>query len=453
MINKQRLNFIIVKGKKEDRALSELFRQKLGNAEVIPSPSASNALMRRLTRREFLHFNPARFNIWYTGGIVITGAALALILSSGPGENNQTESSRVSTVISKPDVIESRTPDAASLPDTKQAEDTRGSREYINVTSEKPSDKIPADDGIKEYSEKKKDALSATEVPSIPEGGLFKNGITEKDKLQGGARQVDNLIGASVTEGCTPLKVIFKNRALSYDSCRWTFGDGGYSLDKNPEWLFDVEGEYEVILQVFNHGGRQSFSSLLITVHSKPVARFEITPENALIPDDEITFLNYSTDAEAYKWDFGDGCTSELFEPKHSFSRYGNYNVRLIAFSGYGCSDSLDIQNAFGSGYYVRFPNAFIPNPNGPSGGYYSQRSDEFAHVFHPVHSGVSDYQLRIFSRRGILIFESNDVNIGWDGYYKGQLSEPGVYIWKVRGNYINGEPFTLMGDVTLLKN
>jgi hypothetical protein len=50
-------------------------------------------------------------------------------------------------------------------------------------------------------------------------------------------------------------------------------------------------------------------------------------------------------------------------------------------------------------------------------------------------------------------VFESNDVNIGWDGYYKGQFSDPGVYIWKVRGNFINGEPFTLMGDVTLLKN
>ena len=53
----------------------------------------------------------------------------------------------------------------------------------------------------------------------------------------------------------------------------------------------------------------------------------------------------------------------------------------------------------------------------------------------------------------GILIFETNDINIGWDGYFKGQLSNSGVYIWKVRGKYRNGEPFTKMGDVTLLKN
>jgi hypothetical protein len=122
--------------------------------------------------------------------------------------------------------------------------------------------------------------------------------------------------------------------------------------------------------------------------------------------------------------------------------------------SEYGCSDTLTVSNAFtGSANFIKFPNAFIPNPNGPSSGYYSTSSDEEGHVFHPFFSGVSEYQLKIFSRPGVLIFESNDINIGWDGYYKGQLCQSGVYIWKVRGNYINGEPFTKMGDLTLLKN
>jgi hypothetical protein len=110
--------------------------------------------------------------------------------------------------------------------------------------------------------------------------------------------------------------------------------------------------------------------------------------------------------------------------------------------------------NAFtGSEYFIEFPNAFIPNMQGPSGGYYSSKSDEDAQVFHPVSSGVADYQFKVFSKLGILIFESSDINIGWDGYFKGQLCEPGVYIWKVRGNFRNGEPFTRMGDITLLKN
>jgi hypothetical protein len=94
-----------VKGKKENKALNELFRHKLENAEIIPSPSVSKAMMRRLARREFLHFNPVRLNIWYTSGVVVIGAALALILSSGPGGNDQKLLSPVSGAINETGVI------------------------------------------------------------------------------------------------------------------------------------------------------------------------------------------------------------------------------------------------------------------------------------------------------------------------------------------------------------
>jgi PKD repeat protein len=173
-----------------------------------------------------------------------------------------------------------------------------------------------------------------------------------------------------------------------------------------------------------------------------------------VIPDDEIRFINYSTDAVKYHWNFGDGTYSELFEPHHKYSKYGNFDVTLTVYNEFGCPHSMLIQNAFsGLKYFLEFPNAFIPNPDGSSGGVYSSKSDESAQVFHPSYSGVSEYQLKIFSKIGILIFESNDINIGWDGYFNGQLSNSGVYIWKVRGKYRNGEPFTKMGDVTLLKN
>ncbi|MGD0342945.1 MAG: PKD domain-containing protein, partial [Bacteroidales bacterium] len=251
-----------------------------------------------------------------------------------------------------------------------------------------------------------------------------------------------------------PLKVSFKNMITNCDSCRWTFGDGGSSTERNPKWFFDIPGEYNITLTAFGKGKLLSASTLTVVVHATPKARFEYSPDNAVLPNDEIFFHNYSSDAIKYVWDFGDGSSSELFEPIHLYKKSGRYNIKLVVSTEYGCSDSVIVKNAFSeSGNYINFPNAFIPNLNGPSTGYYSTKSDEASQVFHPVSSTVSDYQLRIFSRSGILIFESNDINLGWDGYYKGQLCDPGVYIWKVRGNYLNGEPFTKMGDVTLLKN
>jgi trimeric autotransporter adhesin len=42
------------------------------------------------------------------------------------------------------------------------------------------------------------------------------------------------------------------------------------------------------------------------------------------------------------------------------------------------------------------------------------------------------DYNLQLFNRWGELIFESHDVQLGWDGTYKENTSQTGVYIWKI---------------------
>jgi len=443
-----------VKGKKEDKAIEELFRHKLENTEIIPSESLSPTLMRRLGRNEFLHFIPSRFNIWYLGSIAITGAALAIILISGTGKDEKLQPDSSYDNINESEVTVNNNPANSQIPSAAIKEGNR---------------QIPVSDQKNKLFEKNKDIpvtkdqiTPGERLVSVPqnipgkinEKVILSGGLEGKDKLQSGITQTVNLIESSVTEGCSPLKVKFKAVSDESKSYLWSFGDGGFSDEREPVWLFDIEGEYEVQLLVTGYDSIQSVSSTLITVHPQPVAKFEITPENAVIPDDEILFINYSSNAARYKWNFGDGNSSELFEPRHTYRKFGNYNVRMVASSEYGCTDTVVLYNAFaGSGYYINFPNAFMPNSNGPSGGYYSPLSDEAAHVFHPVFSGVSEYQLKIFTRLGILIFETDDINIGWDGYFKGQLSNQGVYIWKVRGNFVNGESFTRMGDVTLLKN
>jgi len=289
---------------------------------------------------------------------------------------------------------------------------------------------------------------------SMKNKGLFGSSNQESMKLKESYIEKTPIFKMSVSEGCAPLRVHFVINSGSFDSCRWTFGDGGWSNKTNPDWIYDVEGEYRVSLHLFRHDGFQASSSELVKVFAKPRARFEISPQQAVIPDDRIRFLNYSSDAVRFRWDFGDGDTSVLFEPVHKYSIFNNYDVTLVAYSETGCTDSITVRNAFSdSKYFIEFPNAFIPNTGGSTGGLYSSKSDEQAQVFHPVYSGVAEYRLKIFSKMGVLIFESNDINIGWDGYYKGQLCNPGVYIWKERGAFINGEPFVSMGDVTLLKN
>lgn len=433
--------------------VSGLFRAKLEYSEVIPGESVRAELMNTLGRKEFLRFNPSRFNAYYLGGIAAAALAGVLLLTSGPADRGEGEPvtpeekiQQSETLLVKPQNIKDPAENVSG--NVAEKENNGGNKSGKN--------RIQSSEIRKESVIGEVDGGSRTSF--ISPDSLKKNTAIKdvlSNKPDGATLQQRTLasFAVSASSGCSPFKVVFENRSASYDSCRWTFGDGGFSTEKNPVWIFDQDGEYKVSLKVFGSGNTEASSYSVIVVHPKPVARFEIDPQGNVIPDDEVRFFNYSENAVRFRWEFGDGRLSDNYEPVHKYSKYGNYDVRLIVWSEFGCPDSLLIRNAFsGLGSKIDFPNAFIPNPDGPSGGYYSTKSDEGAQIFHPSTTGVSEYQLRIFSKNGILIFESSDINVGWDGYHKGQLCEPGVYIWKVRGTFKNGEPFVKMGDVTLLK-
>jgi PKD repeat protein len=442
-----------LKEKKENMNVRELFRNNLENSEVIPGDSVRNELMKRLGRKEFVRFNPSRFNVYYLGGIAAAVIVSAIMLTTGTDPGNSVQNINIVPENEISDITDSNTfvipvGEPARFGEKKDLK-VQSDRTIKNERSDQPKaiivlPVIPKAD-IKDSVKGSSDILPKSNESINNRNGNY---IPEKVKVLSASYET------SVISGCSPLKVRFMNHSVASASCQWQFGDGGFSSEKDPEWIFDVEGDYKIVLKVQDSIGRQETASTIITVHPKPVARFESVPDKPVLPDDNIRFLNYSTDAVRYRWDFGDGKTSNEFEPDHKYMKYGNYNLKLIAWSNFGCSDTMLVKNAFsGSGCFIEFPNAFIPGTEGPVGGYYSIKSDESARIFHPTTSGVAEYHLKIFSKLGILIFESNDINIGWDGYFKGQLCEPGVYIWKVRGAFKNGEPFVKMGDITLLKN
>jgi PKD repeat protein len=444
-----------LKAKKQDRNLRELFRHKLENAEIIPDPSVSSKLMRKLAVREFLHFNTFRFNIYYLGGIIAAGIATLLLLTSAPDNKDHIQLKGNSNQFPAKNNAENHIIAPYQIPEDKKVVHEMNTNAPVRNSSVSVGDTVSVKPVVRETDSRLNYDVTPGRVNESLKGKeLFSQTSDSNFKLKDKSKPGEQLFESSVTEGCAPMKVIFRNKIGENDSCLWTFGDGGSSWTKDAEWIYDVEGEYKVVLKVFEPGGTILASSAVISVFPKPSARFEISPDKVVIPEDEVRFQNYSAASVRYLWSFGDGSTSEQFEPLHKYEKFGNYNVSLKVYSENGCSDSLVVLNAFsGSAYYIEFPNAFIPNTGGPSGGVYSSKSDESAQVFHPSFSGVSEYHLKIFSKLGVLIFETNDINVGWDGYFKGQLSNSGVYIWKVRGNFSNGEPFTKMGDVTLLRN
>ncbi|MDO9188065.1 MAG: PKD domain-containing protein [Bacteroidia bacterium] len=231
----------------------------------------------------------------------------------------------------------------------------------------------------------------------------------------------------------------------------WNFGDGTTSIEEDPEHNYDQSGTYQVTLVVSTSGGcsnNNSSAPITINAHPIPTAAFTVNSTNLALPVDELILNNHSTGANSYYWDFGDGSTSTLLNPQYLYNSVGVFQVQLIAMSQFGCLDTAFAEVTTNAD--LIFPNVFTPNPNGASGGSYDINSMD-NDVFFPYVSGVIEFKIEIFNRWGEEIFESLDIKKGWDGYYRGQICQQDVYIWKAYIKLNNGKIFHKNGDVTIL--
>jgi PKD repeat protein len=255
------------------------------------------------------------------------------------------------------------------------------------------------------------------------------------------------------TAGCSPLLIHFRNKSLNGDSYLWDFGDKVFSLEKEPVHTYYTPGNYIVTLTVSNVSG-QSVKTKLIKVYQNPVAVFNIYPTDVINNTQVVVFSNYSYWNESQLWRFGDGSTSTEESPWHKYDHEGSYNVTLIVTSKDGCIDSSTFETPVRVSYKVgelKFPNAFVWNRTGPTGGYW-QDGEIDDMIFRPHFVNILEYKLQIFNRWGVLIYESNDLYKGWDGYFgNGNLALEGVYVWHAKGRFADGKYFDEIGDVTFL--
>ncbi len=163
---------------------------------------------------------------------------------------------------------------------------------------------------------------------------------------------------ASATSGCFPLKVNFTDRSLpgsgTITAWEWDFGDGAISNEQNPVHTYTLAGNFRVILKVTNSNGcvKVISKSSYIKLKNGVKADFDYAGGGCGTPA-TVTFNNQSTGTGQtnYKWDFGDGKTSEAHNPDNTYENAGVYTVKLIATNSYGCSDTLIKPNAINIGF------------------------------------------------------------------------------------------------------
>ena len=124
----------------------------------------------------------------------------------------------------------------------------------------------------------------------------------------------------------------------------WDFGDGNTSRERDPVHKFLDKGEYLVTLSAGDDMMFTNSTSQLITVTNlPPVASFSFSPVDPE-PGQTVAFKESSWDPEggniSYRWDFGDGHTSNESDPNHMFQQQEKYTVELKVTDDEGANDT-----------------------------------------------------------------------------------------------------------------
>lgn len=117
-----------------------------------------------------------------------------------------------------------------------------------------------------------------------------------------------------------------------------------------------------------------------------------------------------------------------------------NTHYTVTASTEFGCKASADINFLVMPDSYIEVPNAFVPGSslNGK---------------LKPVYLGnVKLNHFSIFNRWGQKVYESNDINDGWDGRFNGETQAMGTYLYIIEATTVTGKKITKQGNITLIR-
>ncbi|WP_157243457.1 PKD domain-containing protein, partial [Algoriphagus resistens] len=179
------------------------------------------------------------------------------------------------------------------------------------------------------------------------------NGLVTSSVLQVDVNKAPlAVVEADVTEGRLPLTVQFTGDNSSDNGTiaeySWNFGGVGTANVANPSFIFNAEGEYNVVLTVTDDTGLVGKDSVTISVVENfgplTVATADVSSGNAPL---SVSFdgSGSTSDGEIvdYLWDFGNGDNSSEMSPVYTFTTPGQYTVTLTVTDDNGLSDEAEL--------------------------------------------------------------------------------------------------------------
>ena len=262
------------------------------------------------------------------------------------------------------------------------------------------------------------------------------------------AEIIQPTISLTNEKGCAPLQVIF-NSNLNSGLGTWLIGNG-FTEQKGlyTAHTFTAPGTYTAnFVYVSDEGCGSPIQSInSIQVFEQPKADFTM-PREVLISDPEINTINKTLNLEnfTYTWTVSNGIEGYPINLFFKPEKIGYYEVTLKVSSIHGCTSTISKVVEVKNDFNIYIPNSFTPNDDG--------LNDYFKPVFTEYGFKSNCYRMEIYDRWGQMLFDTNEMNKGWDGKVKGEIIKEGVYVYKMRYCTLDGLSYSKIGSVLLLRN
>ena len=174
---------------------------------------------------------------------------------------------------------------------------------------------------------------------------------------------------ATPVKGCAPLLVHFTDASTNKPTkWRWDLGNGTISFLQNPSATYFNSGSYTIVLTASGSNGTATVTKTqYINVFAQPTVEFKGSVTSGCFPL-PVQFTDQSVAGNGtinlWQWDFGDGLSSALQHPLHTYKLAGSYNVTLRVRNTSGCLTTLSKTKyiVISSGATAGFSNSYPDN-------------------------------------------------------------------------------------------
>jgi gliding motility-associated-like protein len=250
---------------------------------------------------------------------------------------------------------------------------------------------------------------------------------------------------------CGETTIMFKNMSSgigNFSTYSWDFGDGIKSTVINPTHSYSAVTSYVVTLTVSNGNNCKDSYKDTVTILPGAVASVEGKDKDGdtkycllktdLTTVDTVDFYNQSSNAESFRWDFGDGSplftTASQAKITHIYTSYGTFKVTMIATSTDGCEKSATLLVIFNKAVEAFFsletsafsgcaPHSVMPVNKSSNADEYvwnfgdgtatvkTTNSSPFSHLY--IKEGKYVISLKASNSCNTLLFNSDTIRVG----------------------------------------